>query len=160
MARRIDPTIHNTVIDANVLDHLGDEDDVAFETMQALHESLKIILVLPYSVLAELDHPNTPSTVKARSKNFIFTEPVSLTPGERSRLDEVVRLIRGNAQLGQHDRDAFHVWEASKYGAGYFVTKDKRLLRKAVEVGAMLQLVIESPTNFVTILNEFLDEDM
>ncbi len=120
MAKRIDPRYFNNFIDANVLDRMGDGHDDAVDEMLSLYERSEITLLLPHSVKAEIEHPRTPPEVKARAMGIIFTEPVTLTPNEVELHRRMRDLVRGNARPGKHDRDAYHVVEAAKYG-GYFV---------------------------------------
>ncbi|MBN8811846.1 MULTISPECIES: hypothetical protein [unclassified Sphingomonas] len=110
-------------------------------------------VLLPHSVKAEIENPNTPTAVKCRAADLIYTMPVSLNPGELDVHAKVRALMRGNALSNQHDSDAFHVVEASKYG-GYFVTLDKRILRKSAELRALLPgLWVVSPQELVGIYN-------
>ena len=155
MAKRIDPRYFNTLIDANVLDRRGDADDEAVDEMLSLYGDGKITLLMPHSVKAEIEHPNTPAEVKARAMSIIFTEPVTLTPNEVERHRQVRDLVQGNAVPGTHDRDAYHVVEAGKYGGGYFVTRDARLLKMGREVSALLQIEVVSPTEFMRKYQEF-----
>ncbi len=151
MAKRIDPRYFNTLIDANVLDRLGDADDEAVDEMLSLHGNGKITLMLPHSVKHEIEDPNTPAEVKARAMRIIYTDPVTLTPNEVELHRRMRDLMQGNALPGTHDRDAYHVVEAGKYG-GYFVTRDARLLKKGREVHA---LEVVSPTEFMRMYRKF-----
>jgi len=157
MAQRIDPRYFNSFIDANVLDRLGDpEEDGVVDQILELDEANKILLLLPHSVKAEIEHPNTPSEVKQRALPFIFTEPVSLTDEETVRHQRVYDLVRGNAQPGQHERDAYHVVESAKYG-GYFITRDQRLISKRSEIARLLGqgFAIVSPSEFLEFYERF-----
>ena len=109
MAQRIDPRYFPSLIDANVLDRLGRSDDADVDKILALAEDQTIYLMLPHSVEAEIEHPNTPAGVKRRAQQLIFTEPVSLTHIEIERHQRVRDMVRGNALPGQHDRDAYHL---------------------------------------------------
>ena len=156
MAQRIDPRYFPSLIDANVLDRLGGPDDADVDQILALAEDLKISLMMPHSVKAEIDHPNTPADVKQRALPFFYTMPVSLTPGEVERHQQVRDLVRGDAKPGKHDRDAYHMVEAAKYG-GYFITRDDRLLKKRSEIARLLGagFVIVTPTEFLEAYNRF-----
>ncbi len=155
MPRRVDPRYYNNVIDTNILDRLEDGHDEAVDAMLALYRGNMVSFQLPYSVKAEIDHPHTPTEVKERAREFIFTEPVTLTANEHALHAEVRELIRGNAAPGQHDQDAFHLFEAEKYGGGYFVTRDRRLLRKRAEIERLLGLIVLAPTEFMSVYQEF-----
>ncbi len=154
MPRRVDPRYYNNVIDTNILDRLEDGHDEAVDAILALSRGTGMFQ-LPYSVKAEIDHPHTPTEVKERAREFIFTEPVTLTANEHALHAEVRELIRGNAAPGQHDQDAFHLFEAEKYGGGYFVTRDRRLLRKRAEIERLLGLIVLAPTEFMSVYQEF-----
>ena len=155
MAKRIDPQIHNNFIDANVPDRLDDGHDEAVDEMLTLAEQGSITLMLTHSVKTEIGNPNTPSDVKQRTLGLIFTEPVSLTNNELELHKQVREMVQGNAKPGRHDRDAFHVVEAAKYGGGYFVTRDQRLLGKRGELSGLLDIEIVSPSDFIRLYHEF-----
>jgi predicted nucleic acid-binding protein len=152
MARRIDPRLINSLIDANVLDRVGGPEDTVVDQVLTLHEDGKILLMLPHSVKAEIEHPNTPPEVKRRALALIYTKSVSLTPAEVERHQKVRKLVRGNARAGRHDRDAYHMVGAAKYG-GYFITRDERLIRKRSEIAGLLGqgFAIVTPTEFLEI---------
>ncbi len=156
MAQRIDPRYFNSLIDANVLDQLGGPDDAVVDQILALAEDCKVSLMLPHSVKAEIEHPNTPADVKQRALPFIYTEPVSLTAAEVQRHQQVRDLVRGNAKPGKHDRDADHMVEAAKYG-GYFITRDQRLIRKRSEITRVLGqgFAIVTPMEFLEMYQQF-----
>lgn len=151
MAQRIDPRYFPSLIDGNVLDR-GHPDDAAVDEVLSLHEAGKIApLSIPHSVKAEIEHPNTPAEKRRRAAAFLFTCPVSLTPPEQKRHAEVRDVVRGNARPGKHDRDAYHMVEAAKYG-GYFITRDDRLIRKRDAVMQHLGqgFAIVTPTEFLS----------
>ncbi len=156
MAQRIDPRYFNSLIDANVLDRLGGSDDAVVDQVLALADEGTISLVLPHSVKAEIEHPNTPAAVKKLALAFIYTESVSLTPKEVDRHQQVRDLVRGSAKPGKHDRDAYHMVEAAKYG-GYFITRDQRLIGKRVEIDRLLGqgFNIVTPAEFLKIYKQF-----
>ena len=98
--------------------------------------------------LPEIAHPHTPTEVKRKAGFLVFSMPVELTGPELELHDRVRDLIRGNAQPGQHDRDAFHLVESAKYGR-HFITKDRRLLKKAGDIWDMLHLKVLTPGEFL-----------
>ena len=81
-----------------------------------------------------------------------FTLPVNRTGQERSTLDRIRSVLRGNAISGQHDADAEHLFEASKYGGGYFITHDRRMLAKRDQVRPLI-----GPALAIVTLEEFLE---
>ena len=81
----------------------------------------------------------------------IHTLPVSRTAGEKATLCQIRAILRGNAQPGKHDADAEHLFEASKYGGGYFITHDRRMLDKRDELRQLIGVALAIVT-----LEEFL----
>ena len=151
---RIDPRIHNNFLDANFWDANGDpsDDQAAIEILDLEHQE-EINLVLPFSVKGELEHPNTPPHAKRAASGMIYTERTELTLNEQAIRAKLLALIQGSAKPGKHDRDVLHLFEAQKYGGGYFITKDKRLLKKKMEIRSLLtSLRVVSPSDFMSIL--------
>ena len=145
-----DPRKGNNFIDANVLDRTGGPEDAAVDEILRLYmEGDEFTLLLPYSVKDEIAHPNTPAKVKERAALFVFSQPVSLIDKELALHERIRELIRGNAASGQHDKDAFHLVESHKYGARFFITNDKRLLKKSDEILEALTLKVVTPPKFL-----------
>ena len=158
MARRVDPRYFTNLIDANVLDCTGTAEDAAVDEILELAAGNRIALLLPYSVKDEVSHPRTPAEVKRRALTLPFTEPVTLTEPERRLYREVLEIVQGDAKPGKHDLDAFHIVESAKYG-GYFLTNDKRLLRKRAAIGAVAQIEIVTPSEFLNRFKGFEAQD-
>jgi hypothetical protein len=132
-----DPRYYQVLLDAHILDDTADTQvAAAVETIMGPMR-MHVSVLLPHSVKAEIDHPSTPAIVKRRAADLIYAMEVSLTPAELEAHAKVRNIMRGNALSDQHDSDAFHLVEACKYG-GYFVTLDKRILKKRDEVRAIL----------------------
>ena len=144
----IDPRYGNNFIDANVLDRTGGPEDAAVDEILRLKDEGAFTLLLPHSVKAEIEHPNTPAEVKRRAEWFIYSMPVQLTAPELATHDKIRALIQGNAQTGQHAKDAFHLVESAKYGR-HFITNDGRLLKKADDIWRMLHLRVLRPSEFL-----------
>ena len=117
----------------------------------ALREANEINFVVPGSVRVETSHPNTPTNVQAAMLPEIHTLPVSRTAGEEATLYQIRAILRGNAQPGKHDADADHLFEASKYGGGYIITHDRRMLDKRDELRHLIGVALAIVT-----LEEFL----
>jgi hypothetical protein len=147
----MNPRIGNNFIDANVLDRTGSPEDAAVDTILKMKWEGTFTLLLPHSVKAEIEHPNTPADVKQRATGFIYSMPVRLTQAELATHVRVRELLQGNAKPGQHAKDAFHLVESAKYGR-CFITNDGRLLKKADEIFAMLQLRVIKPSEFLAVL--------
>ncbi len=108
-------------------------------------------MLLPHSVKAEIDRPQTPARVKALASELIYSIPVELTQSENEIHSRLRIIMKGNALSDKHDADAFHVVEAAKYG-GYFVTLDDRILKKKSEISNVLPgLWIVKPQELVDI---------
>ena len=138
----------NIFLDANTFDYITHENDLLGQLF-ALHEANKINIVISGRVRDETIHPNTPREVRVLAEVQNFTLPVQLIGTERSRLNEIKRLMGGNAQSGKHDADAQHIFDASKNGGRYLITHDKRILAKRLELESLL-----TPFRVVT-LDEF-----
>ena len=62
---------------------------------------------------------------------------------------------------GKHDRDADHLYDAALWQAGYFVTCDRRIARKAGEiVDVITDLWIVTPSELLTIYNAYVAADV
>lgn len=85
-------------------------------------------IIVAHSVQKEVEHPNTPEDIKRLAKAFIYTIESELTPDELAKRSEIRTLMQGNANPGRHQEDADHLFELYKYGGGYFITTDDRIL--------------------------------
>jgi len=155
MARKIDPRYSNTFVDVPVLHRKGDAEDAVVDELLEVAFERRVMLHLTYSVKDEIAHPNTPADVKKRAQRLIYSVPVQLTQGEKELHQKVREIIQGNAKAGKHDADAFHLVESQKYGAGYFLTNDKRLLKKKAAIGNLLNMEIVTPTEFLAVWKKF-----
>ncbi len=133
MAKRIDPRIHNSFVDANFWDNSGNslEDDAMLQILD-LAQQCEINLIIPFSVKEEIEHPRTPPEIKKLAAGLVYTIQTQLTPNEITIHAKILGLIQGKAKLGQHDRDVLHLFEAQKNGGGYFITKSltRKLLNR------------------------------
>ena len=159
MAHKLDPRYCNVFIDAHVLDPAGGIEDEAVDEILDLHEAEKFFLQMPHSVKQEIEHPNTPDDVKRRAARLLFSTPVPLTQNELDMRDKICALMQGNAKPGKHNRDAYHVVESAKYG-GYFITNDRRILKKEREIQKLLSsLSIVTPDQFLRVFRSFEDNN-
>ena len=155
MARKIDPRYSNTFVDVPVLHRKGNAEDAVFDEVLEIAFEWRVMLHLTYSVKDEIAHPNTPDYVKKRAQRFIYSVPVQLTQEENELHQKVRKIVQGNAKAGKHDADAFHLVESQKYGAGHFLTYDKRLLKKKAAIRNLLNMEIVTPTEFLAVLKKF-----
>jgi predicted nucleic acid-binding protein len=148
------PYFGNNFIDANFFDRTGSAEDAAVDQILEWAEDFEqdLSLLLPYSVQAEIEHPNTPAEVKHKARSLIYSIEVELTPPELTTHARIAALIQGNAKTGQHAKDAFHLVESQKNGGRHFITNDQRLLRKAPGIWDALQIKVLKPSDFVNSL--------
>lgn len=147
----LDPRWGNNFLDCNALDRTEEIEDAAMDEILSLHEQPDTFtLLLPYSVKAEIEHPSAPAGKKRKAMAFLYSMEVSLTPPELATHERLRILIQGSAKSGRHHRDAFHLVESAKYGGRYFITKDRRLLKKAPEIWAALRLLVVRPSEFLS----------
>jgi predicted nucleic acid-binding protein len=143
------PTRGNNFIDANLLDRTGGPADDAVDRILTLAEHGKFTLLLPYSVQAEIAHPNTPPEIKRLASRLVYSIPVQLTAPEQATHQKIRELIGGNARAGKHDNDAFHVVESQKNGGRHFITNDERLLKKAPQIWQALLIRVLTASEFI-----------
>ncbi|MGA2366183.1 MAG: hypothetical protein ABSG12_11920, partial [Steroidobacteraceae bacterium] len=143
------PSIGNNFIDANALDHTGGPEDAAIARILALADDGQLTLLLPYSVKAEIDHPNTPSEVKRLASRLIYSVRVQLTDSEKATHKRIRELIQGKALSDQHANDAFHLVESAKNGGRHFITNDKRLLKFAPQIWEQLLIRVLTASEFI-----------
>jgi predicted nucleic acid-binding protein len=148
----LNPRFGNNFIDANFFDRTGSAQDAAVDQILKWAEDFEedLSLLLPYSVQAEIAHPNTPAEVKRKAAPLIYSIRVELTPPEVMTHQKIAAVIQGNAKTGQHAKDAFHLVESAKNGGRHFITNDQRLLKKAPEIWDALQIKVLKPSDFVT----------
>jgi hypothetical protein len=147
----LDPRWGNNFLDCNALDRTEEIEDAAMDEIPELHEQPDTFtLLLPYSVKAEIEHPSAAAEEKRKAAGFVYSMEATLTPPELATHEKVRILIQGNAKSGRHDKDAFHLVESAKYGGRFFITKDRRLLKKASEVWAILRLRVDKPSEFLS----------
>lgn len=83
---------------------------------------------------------------------------VSVEPGQHAKQSGFgsAHDFSETAQPGKHERDAYHMVEAAKYG-GYFITRDARLLKKRLEVARLLGagFAIVTPPEFLEAYKRF-----
>lgn len=145
--RQLSPAYAQTFIDSCAFDPGGDEEKASRRILEGRPR-----IIVAHSVQKEIQHPNTPSDVKALANSQIYTIPTSLTPGELRVRDEIRILIRGNAEPGKHKDDADHLFELHKYGGGYFITTDARLLSLGDELVNRYSITTILPTKYEALL--------
>jgi hypothetical protein len=109
-------------------------------------------IIVAHSVQKELDHPNTPDDVKRMGQVFVYTIETELPPELLSKRNEIRILIQGSAKPGKHKGDADHLFELYKYGGGYFVTTDERLLSYSDELFRKYFITTIKPSEYEDLL--------
>ncbi len=94
-----------------------------------MKEAGELDIVVPHSVMTEINNPSTPSYVKEIACSQIYSIEVQLNPEEKIKRERVLSVVTGNGSKEKMRPDAYHIWDAMKYGAQFFVTLDKRLLK-------------------------------
>ena len=143
------PYFSNSFVDANFFDKTDPVEDKAVDDILVLASNDEINLLIPYSVKYEIEHPNTPTDVKLKLSELIYSIKVQLNSNEIRTHKQVQEILQGNCLEGKHKKDAFHVVESEKCGGKYFITKDQRLLDKAVEIFRILPIKILKPSEYL-----------
>lgn len=155
MSRRpLDPRKINTLFDANAFDQSSSEVD----RLLALKANGKINLIAPSGVRTETQHPHTPAAVREIVSAQIFSLPVELNSSERQLLNQIRGILQGNASPLKHDADARHIFDAAKYGGGYFITHDQRInqtKRRELETVLPTSLWIVTLSEFLGIYDHY-----
>jgi hypothetical protein len=154
----LDPRRVNISLDANALDRDGSDRDLLVDRFRGLQDA-RILrkVVAPGGVRDEVKHPQTPDDVQ----DAILPQIFNLRPGlnEPQRVDRrrVQRILRGNSRRGVHAADASHLSEAAETGCSYFITHDKRMIKKRAELHASLppSLTIVTLEEFFHILDAY-----
>lgn len=148
----LDPRDCNIGHDANALDRDGTERDALVDRFRLHAVAGTLTIVIPGGVRQEVLHPHTPADVWEAVLPRVFNlRPEPATPQRQARR-RVAAVLRGNAQPSAHAADASHLSEAAETGCGYFITHDKRILRKRAKLRPVLP-----PTLSIVTLAEFFD---
>lgn len=145
-----DPKYCQTFYDANALDRDEPGRSPMVDRLLGLGDERKISLIMPHSVQTEIQHPRTPSNVQRDASDQIFTIQTDKYSEEIERARKILAVIQGNAKPGRHDADAAHIAELLKYGGGFLITHDERLLKKQTDLAAV------APGVFIVTLERFL----
>lgn len=149
MTRFVDPFRTLNFVDANILDDVADGQSTSVNEIVGLVRAGELLLHLPYSVRKELRRPETPDHVQRAADCFVFSIEVELTHQEKIRFIQFLHSTKGRAEEKNIRRDLFHVFEAAKYGAGYFLTRDKRLLARSPTITQQIQIEVLNPEAFI-----------
>lgn len=149
----LDPRIKTVFVDSCAFDPKYSPEDEASQEIFRRHKRDELkVLNIAHSNQKEIDHPNTPDWVKREAINLIRTNQTGLTPNEIQEKAKILSILAGNGKPEKMVADANHVFEASKYGGGYFVTTDRRILNKRVQLKKVCSAIIVKPSEFLKIL--------
>jgi hypothetical protein len=143
-------------IDANILDEIkiDETEDIetnAVKSIVQLKLDGHINLIIPFSVKKELEHANTPLLTKVKASDFLFSDEIFFEAHHQIALSQVEKILKGNCIDDKHKKDALHVYESSRNSGRYFITKDKRILKKSHELKELLSIKIVKPSDFLYI---------
>jgi hypothetical protein len=128
--------------DSMVVNFAASGQNVAVETVL---ESEHVQCLLPHSVCTEASRRESPPSVRAAVSRFLYSLSVPLTQPERADMQKFVAAHRGDTSPQNIDDDLSHVWETAKYGGRFFVTSDRRLLRRTDAVFAYNGVMLVTP---------------
>jgi len=152
--RPINPMITTIFLDSCAFDPKYSPENEASLRIFELSRIGEIILNIAHSNQKEVEHPNTPIWVKKLANNFIYTIETCLNEDERRRKSEILRILTGRGKPEKMTKDADHVFEADKYGS-YFVTTDKRILKKKKELQDIVSVNILKPSELLEIIASY-----
>jgi len=152
-----DPFYGNIFFDSCALDGGNEDEQEASIDARELYEKHGHEVEIVHSVAKEIDYPNTPNWVKDIASGLVYTIEVILTQPELAQLQDIESIIVGNGSLEKMKDDCRHVFEAQKYGR-YFVTTDKRILKKAAQIRSKYNLYIVKPTEFLETLEHYIEQ--
>ena len=146
-----DPRRANTFVDTCAFDPKVEPEHTAAQKIRAVRHAGNISILLAHSNQKEIDHPNTPNDVKAEASDMNYTIAAPLTPHEQQRFTLIHKIMTGEGNPSRYEGDAKHIFEAGKYGAGYFVTNDHRIMSRKAELEAASRAIIVRPTEWLAI---------
>jgi hypothetical protein len=150
--RPLDPRKANIGLDANALNRNGTDQDRLVERFCQLVHDRVLKIVVAGGVRNEIQNPRTPSHKKAAILPRIFNLRPGLTESQHAQRRRVRIILQGNARPNKHAADASHLCEAAETGCSYFITHDRRILRRRLELHAVLP-----PSLTIVALEDFFD---
>jgi len=155
--RALSPLIVNNFIDSCAFDPKYEPEASAAVEIFKLAEGGDVQLQIAHPTQKEIEHPNTPDWVKKQASGLIYTINVQLTPNEKKLLSDIEVMLAGNGKIENTKQDAWHVFEAAKYGH-YFITTDKRILARADELRNRGGVNVLLPSEFLKQLKAHMAE--
>ena len=108
MHQQLHPKYTHSFIDSCAFNPIDKDEALCSRRLLDKSYELGLLLQIAHSIQKEIDHPNTPKYVKELAQNLIYTIKTELTNPEKEKRDEIRALIRGNAKIGKHEKDADH----------------------------------------------------
>jgi hypothetical protein len=152
-----DPRRRNTFVDTCAFDPKVEPEHSAAQKIRAIRQGGNISILLAHSNRKEIEHPNTPADVKAEAADMIYTINVPLTPAEHQKRVLVHQTMTGDGNADRYEADAHHIFEAGRYGGGYFVTTDQRILNRKSLLEPISGANIVKPTEWLAICEAHAD---
>ncbi len=146
-----DPRRTNTFLDTCAFDPKDEPEHGAAQKIREIRHAVRISILLAHSNQKEIEHPNTPANVKSEAADMNYTIAAPITAEEKKRRASVHQAMTGDGNPDRYEADAHHIFEAGKYGGGYFVTTDKRILDRKPQLEAISGAVIVKPTEWLAI---------
>jgi hypothetical protein len=151
--KALNPLIVNNFIDSCAFDPKYEPEASASLEIFKLSETEGFGLQIAHSTQKEIEHPNTPAWVKNLAGGLIYSLNVQLTPDEQKVLHDIEAILAGSGKVENIKQDAWHLFEAGKYGH-YFITTDKRILSRADAVRERNGVNVLPPTEFLASLRK------
>ena len=148
MRQQLHPRYAHAFIDSCAFDPGGSEERASRRILNRVPS-----VIVAHSVQKEVDHPNTPADVKTLAQSQIYTKATGDVPDLTKRKQQVRLLIQGNAKPGKHDGDAEHIFELHKFGGGYFITTDDRLLSLSEKLFDQFSVTTIKPSDYEALLD-------
>jgi len=150
--KRINPWISNNFMDSCAFNPAySPEDSAAKEIFDISRENEQLGILIAHSSQKEIDHPITPAWVKEEAKELIATLELPLTQDELDVRRKILYVLTGNGNPANYEADAHHVFLAQRYGS-VFITTDRRILKKAVDLKRVCSVEILLPSTFLALL--------
>ena len=118
------------MLDVNPL-HESERDGAILEILE-LYDNGDINILIPSTVRMEMNNniEKVPLHAQNLLNKLLFTVYFELTYFEQAQKEIFLSTIRGKTQSENIDVDLSHIFEAAKYHAKYFITRDKKLSSK------------------------------